>query len=121
MLYFSKNEDPNGKKLLWVSRVFTVIGGAGAVIFSLAIPSIIDAAMYSYYIYTGGVFCPIVFGVFWKGTTKQGAVASMAVGAVFTLLSLFGVISLAGIPGEMFGGIVSALALVLVSLATAKR
>lgn len=119
--YFAKNVDRDDKKLLWISRVFTVVGGAGAVIFSLAMPSIIDAAMYSYYIYTGGVFCPIVFGVFWKKTTKQGAIAGLVAGSVFTLLSVMGFISLAGLPGEMFGGAISAIVLIVVSIATQKR
>lgn len=121
MVYFVKEESKNEKKLLWISRLFTVIGGAAAVCFSLAMPSIIDAAMYSYYIYTGGVFCPVMFGLFWKKTTKEGAIAGLLVGSIFTLLSVLGYISFGGIPGELFGGVVSAVALIAVSLATQKK
>ena len=121
MLHFAKDTAPDSKKLLWISRMFTIIAGVGAALFSIAIPSIVDAAMYSYYLYTGGVFCPIVFGIFWKKTTKHGAIAGMVAGALFTLLSLSGLISFAGIPGEMFGGIVSAITLVVVSLLTRKK
>lgn len=119
--YFAKGTDPNSRRLLTVSRLFTIIGGFAAVVFSLSIPSILDAAMYSYYVYTGGVFCPIVFGVFWKRTNKQGAIAGLVVGSLFTILSLLGFISIAGIPGEMFGGLVSAIALVVVTLLTSKK
>lgn len=117
---FAEKSHPSEKKLLWISRVFTVVGGASAILFSLAVPRIIDSATYAYYIYTGGVFCPIIFGLFWKKTTKQGAIAGLIGGSVFTLLSLFKLISIANMPGEMFGGIASAIFLVAVSLMTAK-
>lgn len=121
MCYIAKDADPNDKKLLWVSRIFTVVAGVAAVVISLMIPSILDACFYSYYIYTGGVFAPIVFGVFWKKTTKEGAIAGLLFGAMFVVLSLTGIVNMGGIPGELFSGVVSAIVLVIVSLATANR
>ena len=118
MIFIAKDADPNDKKLLWVSRVFTVIGGAAAVLVSLLVPTILDACFYSYYIFTGGVFAPIIFGVFWKGATKQGAIAGLLVGALFVILSTSGIFSLGGIPGELFSGAVSSVVLVIVSLIT---
>lgn len=98
LLYFAKDADPNDKRLVVVSQIFTVVAGAAAVVVSMTIPSILDACFNAYYIFTAGVFCPIVFGVFWKKTTKQGAIA--------------------GIGGELLSGILSAIVLVVVSLAT---
>ena len=120
MLYVAKDADPNDRKLLTVSRIFTVVGGAFAVIVSMLIPSILDACFYSYYIFTAGVFCPIVFGVFWKKTTKQGAVAGLVAGGIFVMLSLTGLVRVGSIPGELFSGLVSAVVLVAVSLGTQK-
>ena len=121
MVFIAKDADPNDKKLLWVSRVFTVVGGVAAVLISLLIPTILDACVYSYYIFTGGVFAPIIFGVLWKGATRQGAVAGLVVGALFVVLSLTGVLSLGGIPGELLSGVISSIVLVIVSLATANK
>lgn len=121
MCYIAKEADPNDKKLLWVSRIFTVGAGVAAVVISLMIPSILDACFYSYYIYTGGVFAPIVFGVFWKKATREGAIAGLLIGAMFVILSLTGLVNMGGIPGELFSGVVSAIVLVIVSLATANR
>lgn len=79
LLYFAKDADPNDKRLVVVSQIFTVVAGAAAVVVSMTIPSILDACFNAYYIFTAGVFCPIVFGVFWKKTTKQGAIVLVVV------------------------------------------
>jgi len=121
MLYVAKDADPDDKNLLVISRVFTVVGGAAAVIVSMMLPSILDACFYSYYIFTAGVFCPIVFGVFWKKTTKQGAIAGLVSGGVFVMYALMTGFNIAGIGGELLSGIVSAIVLVVVSLATQKK
>lgn len=121
MLYVAKDADPDDKKLLTVSRIFTVVGGAAAVLVSMLLPSILDACVYSYYIFTAGVFCPIVFGVFWKKTTKQGAIAGLVVGGIFVMYALMTGFNVAGIGGELLSGIVSAIVLIVVSLATQSR
>jgi len=61
-------------------------------------------------------FMPVVLGVFWRRTTKEGAIAAMIAGVVFTSLwKLFGV---ASIDPVLPGFIGSTAILVLVSLAT---
>ncbi len=118
MLYMGKDADPNDKKLVTISRTFTVIAGVAAVFVSMMIPSILDACFYAYYIFTGGVFCPIVFGVLWKKTTRQGAIAGLVSGGVFVMFALLTGFNIAGIGGELLSAIVSAVILVIVSLAT---
>lgn len=118
LLYFAKDADPNDKRLVTVSQIFTVVAGVAAVVVSMMLPSILDACVYAYYIFTAGVFCPIVFGVFWKKTTKQGAIAGLVVGGVFVLFALSTGFNVAGIGGELLSGILSAIVLVVVSLAT---
>lgn len=118
LLYFAKDADPNDKRLVTVSQIFTVVAGAAAVVVSMTIPSILDACFNAYYIFTAGVFCPIVFGVFWKKTTKQGAIAGLVAGGVFVMFALSTGFNIAGIGGELLSGILSAIVLVVVSLAT---
>ena len=118
LLYFAKDADPNDKRLVVVSQIFTVAAGAAAVVVSMTIPSILDACFNAYYIFTAGVFCPIVFGVFWKKTTKQGAIAGLVAGGVFVMFALSTGFNIAGIGGELLSGILSAIVLVVVSLAT---
>ena len=100
--------------VIWV----TVVAGVAAVVVSMMLPSILDACFNAYYIFTAGVFCPIVFGVFWKKTTKQGAIAGLVAGGVFVMFALSTGFNVAGIGGELLSGILSAIVLVVVSLAT---
>ena len=118
LLYFAKDADPNDKRLVVVSQIFTVVAGAAAVVVSMTIPSILDACFNAYYIFTAGVFCPIVFGVFWKKATKQGAIAGLVADGVFVMFALSTGFNIAGIGGELLSGILSAIVLVVVSLAT---
>ena len=104
LLYFAKDADPNDKRLVVVSQIFTVVAGAAAVVVSMTIPSILDACFNAYYIFTAGVFCPIVFGVFWKKTTKQGAIAGLVAGGVFVMFALSTGFNIAGIGGELLSG-----------------
>ena len=121
MCYIAKGTDPNDKKLLLVSRIFTAVAGIAAIVFSMLVPSIISACTYSYYLFTGGVFAPVVFGVMWKKATKEGAIAGLISGSIFAILSVTGIISLGNLPGELFSGLISSIVLVAVSLATAKK
>ncbi len=116
--YIGKNVDTKDRRLVTISRAFTVIAGLAAVGVSMLLPTILDGCFYAYYIYTSGVFCPIVFGVFWKKATKQGAIAGLLAGGLFMMYALLTGFSVAGIGGELLSGIVSAIVLVVVSLAT---
>ena len=114
----AKDADRNDKKLVTISRIFTVVAGVAAVFISMQLPTILDGCFYAYYIFTAGVFCPIVFGVFWDKTTRAGAVAGLIAGAIFVMISLLTGLSVFGIGGELLAGIISAIVLVIVSLAT---
>lgn len=116
--YAGKNIDINDRKLVTISRVFTVVAGLAAVGVSMLLPTILDGCFYAYYIFTAGVFCPIVFGVFWKKTTKQGAIAGLVSGGIFVMFALLTGFSIGGMGGELLSGIISAIVLVIVSLAT---
>lgn len=116
--YKDKEVDMNSRGLVTTSRIFTLVAGGAAVVVSILIPSILDACFYAYYIFTAGVFCPVVFGVFWKKATRQGAVASLVVGGVFVMFALLTGFNIGGVGGELLSGAVSAIVMVVVSLFT---
>ncbi|MFY9140711.1 MAG: sodium:solute symporter family protein [Thermacetogeniaceae bacterium] len=113
-------EEGNEKKLLSLSRWWTLILGVGSIFFALAMPSIIDALNYSYFLYTGGVFVPVVGGILWKKATRQGAIAGLLAGAGMAIIGLITKLNLGGIPVEIYSGVISAVVFIIVSLATQK-
>lgn len=115
---FSKSsEGPDSRKLLTVSRIVSLLFGVSAVIVSMFIPQVITLQIYAYTLYTAGAFIPIVLGVLWKKTTKQGAIAGLITGSIVAVLGISG-INLGAIPVELFGAVAAAVITVLVSLAT---
>ena len=120
MEVFGVKEEGNEKKLLSLSRWWTLILGVGSIFFALAVPSIIDVLNYSYFLYTGGVFVPVVGGILWKRATRQGAIAGLLVGAGMAVIGLITKLNLGGVPVEIYSGVVSAVVFIIVSLATQK-
>lgn len=106
------------RKMLALSRVFTLVLGVAALLFAIAASGIIDALIYSYTMYASGVFVPVVAGLLWWRGTAAGAVAGIAAGAIAGLLGVTGIISYGGVPEIMVGGLVSLVAYVAVSLMT---
>lgn len=115
-----RGEEMDTKKLLLLSRMWTVIIGVLAIGLSFLVPQIVKLLMMSYTLYTSGVFIPVVGGFFWKGSTRQGAWAALATGTAIAVLS-FGGASFFGIPTEIFSGLVCLVVFVGVSLATAPK
>ncbi len=69
--------------------------------------------------YTSGVFIPLVLGIYWKRATKEGALAGMAAGSLTAVLGITGVVSFQYWEYiYVSGALVSAVVMVLVSLAT---
>ncbi len=113
-------EEGNEKKLLALTRWWALILGVGSIFFALAVPSIIEVLNYSYFLYTGGVFVPVVGGILWKRATRQGAIAGLLVGAGMAVIGLITKLNLGGVPVEIYSGVVSAVVFIIVSLATQK-
>jgi len=105
------------KSMLAYSRLTTVVVGILAVILSTLVPKILELMLYSYTLYTSGVFIPVVGGYVWKKATKQGALAAMIFGFSIAILSFAG-ITFFGIPTDIFSAMVSIFVFVSVSLLT---
>lgn len=119
VLYPDKNYDK--KETLKLSRIFTVILGLVALVIALSVPTIIDALIYSYTMYTAGVFIPVIGGVVWKGATREGALSSLIVGALLAIIGILTGINIAGIPVEIYSAVVALVVFVVVSMLTEKK
>jgi SSS family solute:Na+ symporter len=112
------------KEVLLVSKVAIVVGAGGTLILAINPP-----AMLAWLIWMGiGVMLatfavPLLAGLYWRGATGQGAIASMAVGLVAS--GIFGYYSkfVGSLPVHfsLYALVLSAVAMVVVSLMTAKN
>tara|TARA_R110002073_G_scaffold135101_5_gene283057 strand:- start:1851 stop:3665 length:1815 start_codon:yes stop_codon:yes gene_type:complete len=127
-LYY-KIIDPKAetKTRLVVARVLlVVIGAAGAGVASLKLTGILGAVAWAFCFAMSGLFVPLVLGIWWKRANTPGAIAGMvcglAAGTIYLIHVYNGGAELFGLNHLRFGivGIVvSLVAMVVVSLATA--
>ncbi|MEQ9559926.1 MAG: sodium:solute symporter family protein [Rhodospirillales bacterium] len=127
-LYY-KIIDPKAetKTRLVVARILLVIiGAAGAGVASLKLTGILGAVAWAFCFAMSGLFVPLVLGIWWKRANTAGAIAGMvfglAAGTIYLIHVYNGGAELFGLNHLRFGivGIVvSLVAMVVVSLATA--
>lgn len=103
------------KKLLNISRNFTVIIGILGLLIALIMPGIRDALIYSYTMYSAGVFIPVIGGVLWKAGSRNGALASLIIGSVAALWGILSNANIFGAPVEIYAALVSLLVFIVVS------
>lgn len=109
------------KGLLKFTRVSTILIGLIALLISLSVPSIIAALIYSYTMYTAGIFIPVIGGVLWKAATKEGAIVSAIVGSIIALVGILTKIDILGVPVEIYSALLSLIVFVLVSVVTGSK
>ena len=83
------NEDANQKKIVFLSRVLVVVLGIIAYVVSLGFAKsagFFERALYAYTIYGAAITPSLVAALFWKEATKEGAITSIFVGTITTLL-----------------------------------
>ena len=109
--------DQKSPKLLMYSKISVLITSVVAVLLALYIPQLIVLWVTGTAMLVSGLLAPVVFGLFWKGVTHAGGLASMWSGLIVAV-----VWQLAGQPfgwHPVFVGLpVSIVALIVVSLAT---
>lgn len=106
------------KQMLRLSRISTLILGVIALIIALSVPMIIDALIYSYTMYTAGVFIPVIGGIVWKRATKEGALSALIVGALVAIVGILAKLNIGGIPVEAYSAVGSLVLFIVVSLCT---
>jgi SSS family solute:Na+ symporter len=102
------------KRQLFYSRISVLVIGFLALVISFAMPTIIDAIVFSYTIYTAAVFFPLVLGLFWKKGSRRAAGVSMVCSTAFVVLGFF--FAPSGVPLEISGALVSLVLYVLLSV-----
>ena len=113
------NPKATDKHMLKLSIITTISVGVLALVMALTVRGIIELLIYSYDIYTAGVFIPVVLGLLWKRATREGALAGMIAGSAVAILGITGIMKLPYY--ELIyvsGALVSLIVMVVVSLAT---
>ncbi|MCL2768401.1 MAG: hypothetical protein FWE49_06735, partial [Synergistaceae bacterium] len=77
------NKELSGRKLVWATRTAALIGGGVAMIIVLnPAEAVVMLLAYIYGINASTIFAPLWLGLFWKRTTKEGAMAGMITGGL---------------------------------------
>lgn len=119
---YMKNREPDEKKELLATRVTVAMIGLAGLLLLRFYPSLISLALLAYSIEGAGLLCPLVLGMYWKGGTQQGAVASIASG--FTIVILWEILIRADVHfaqlyhSSLIAVPIAAIAYILVSLCT---
>jgi solute:Na+ symporter, SSS family len=104
------------RRTLIVSRLIVVVLGLFALLQATQFESILKAALYAYTVY-GAAVTPAVMAVFfWRRTTTAGAITSIALGTIITVVWNVGTHDLDAIYPALAASVIS---LVVVSLLTA--
>ena len=128
--YFNKNADQ--AKIVFLSRILVIILGIIAYAVSLGFAKsagFFERALYAYTIYGAAITPSLVAALFWKQATKEGAITSILVGTLTTLLWKESSFIMNIVPDEIYGSMdevlpaitFSVISLVLVSLLTQKK
>jgi len=126
------NEDANQKKIVFLSRVLVVVLGIIAYVVSLGFAKsagFFERALYAYTIYGAAITPSLVAALFWKEATKEGAITSIFVGTITTLLWKESLFIQKIIPPKIYGSMdevlpaitLSVFSLVAVSLITKNK
>src|SRR5205085_534319 len=103
------------RRILIVSRLIVIVLGLFALLQATQFESVLKAALYAYTVY-GAAVTPAVMAVFfWRRTTTQGAITSIALGTLVTIAWNFGTHELDAIYPALAASVFS---LILVSLIT---
>jgi SSS family solute:Na+ symporter/sodium/proline symporter len=80
------NPKATQRQVLFVSRTVVVLLGLFALLQATQFESVLEASLYAYTIYGAAVTPSVLAVFFWKRTTAQGAVASIVLGTVVTVV-----------------------------------
>jgi SSS family solute:Na+ symporter len=82
--YIKKNA--SDKEVMRVTQITMVVVGAFSLILAMNATSIIDLLMFSFTLRAAGAFFPYVAGHYWKKSSTAGAIASLIVGSVVSVV-----------------------------------
>lgn len=74
------------EEVIKVTRITMIFVGAFSLIVAVMATSIIDLLMFSFTLRAAGAFFPYVFGHYWKRASHAGAIASLIIGGIVSVL-----------------------------------
>ncbi|MEC9105820.1 MAG: hypothetical protein VX960_01780, partial [Candidatus Neomarinimicrobiota bacterium] len=126
------NENASEKKIVALSRILVLLLGIIAYVVSIGFSKsagFFERALYAYTIYGASITPTLLAALFWKKSTKEGAVSSILSGIIITFLWKEIPILWRWLPSELYNSLdevlpailVSSLVLIVVSLFTQKN
>ncbi|MFD1708795.1 sodium:solute symporter [Siminovitchia sediminis] len=108
------------RQFLRLSRTVTTIIGILTIVCALWIQNVLVALDVAYALLSGGIFAPVILGLFWKRATAKAAFYSIIISSIVIIagLAIQGLTSTAPI---VYGIAVSFVIMVAVSLATGQK
>ncbi|WP_264297284.1 sodium:solute symporter family protein [Rhodococcus opacus] len=116
----SPAELPPSRRLT-IERATSVVVGAGATIFALSVPSIVDALLYSYTLWAPTVIVPLFGAVLFGVRSAPAALSAITAGAIVTAVWQWGLDAPFGLDGLVPGVVANLLVFVTVAMATSSR
>ncbi len=126
------NENASEKKIVALSRILVLLLGIIAYVVSIGFSKsagFFERALYAYTIYGASITPTLLAALFWKKSTKEGAVSSILSGIIITFLWKEIPILWRWLPSELYNSLdevlpailVSSIVLIVVSLFTQKN
>lgn len=115
--------EASDREILLVSRVSVVLAAGGTLLLALNPPQMLAWLMWSAIGIMLSTFAvPLIAGLYWRGATRQGAIASMVIGLVSggALGYWYYLVEKFPVHFSLYAVVLSAVAMVVVSLATHK-
>jgi SSS family solute:Na+ symporter len=82
---FVRNDAPD-REIMQVTQASMIIAGSFSLIVAMNAASIIDLLMFSFTLRAAGAFFPYVIGRYWKKSSTAGAIASLVVGSIVSVI-----------------------------------
>jgi len=93
---YMSNREPDDKRELLATRITVVAIGVAGLLLLRFYPTLISLMMLAYSVEGAGLLCPLIAGMYWKGGTEKGAVASIVTG--LTIIILWEACARSGVP-----------------------
>ena len=103
-------------RMLRLSRAVTIVVGAAALVIGLVGPGIVTILIYSYTLYTAGVFVPVMGGLLWKRGSAAAALSALVIGSAVAIVGIATEFDIAGAPVEVVAALISAVVFVVTTL-----
>lgn len=106
------------RRRVTIERVVSVVVGAGATVFALSVPSIVDALLYSYTLWAPTMIVPLLGAVLFGARSGPAALSAIAAGAAVTGLWEWGLDRPFELDGLLPGVVANLIVFVVVSVLT---